>query len=70
MDFCSVSEDEHDEETTEADGELQLITEVWVEPQYGMAINSTPERKHFDGLDFVQLAHAVSRKLLFPSTSF
>ena len=47
-------------ETTEADGELQIITECWIEPQYGTVVNSTPEREHFDGLHFHQLAHAVS----------
>ncbi len=58
----SLSEDDLDVgmDTVEADGELQIITEMWVEPQFGMVVNSTPERKHLDGLDYRQLALAVS----------
>ncbi|XP_071119812.1 KICSTOR complex protein SZT2-like [Haliotis cracherodii] len=45
----SVSEEDMDEmETTEADGELQIVTECWVEPQYGVSVNNTPERTHFN----------------------
>lgn len=58
----SESEEDMDEvqDTVEADGELQIITEVWVEPEWGTVINSTPERKHFDGLMGKELAQAVS----------
>lgn len=48
------------EDTTEADGELQIITECWVEPQYGEIVNSSPQRKHFDGLAYTELPDAVS----------
>ncbi|KAI0211904.1 KICSTOR complex protein SZT2 [Lamellibrachia satsuma] len=55
----SASKDDMEEmETTEADGELQIITECWVEPQCGVIVNSTPERQHFDGLNYIQLAEA------------
>ena len=47
-------------ETAEADGELQVITECWVEPQWGVVVNSTPERKYFDGLSYQEVAQTVS----------
>ena len=66
--FCwsfSASKDDLEEmETTEADGELQIITECWVEPQCGVIVNSSPKLQHFDGLDYRQLAEAVSESLL------
>ncbi|XP_050400458.2 KICSTOR complex protein SZT2 [Patella vulgata] len=55
----SVSEDDIEEmETTEADFELQIVTECWVEPQYGVCVNNTPECKHLDGLKADQMAKA------------
>lgn len=58
---CSVSEEDMDEmDTTEADGEVQIVTECWVEPQFGVCINNTPERLHFERLTSVELAKAVS----------
>ena len=57
----SMSDYELDEmATAEADGELQIATECWVEPQYGLVVNSSPERKQLDSLDFKQLSQAVS----------
>ena len=52
-------------ETAEADGELQLVTECWVEPQYGVITNSTPERRHFDGLEYSDLPKAVSTSYFY-----
>lgn len=57
-----MSEDEIDMyELTEADGDLQIVTECWVEPQYGVVVNSSPERQHWEGLTYKQIARAVSR---------
>ena len=56
----SVDEDVEEEETTEADGELQIITECWLEPQFGEVVSSPPERQHFDNLNYKQLPKAVS----------
>ncbi|KAL8610619.1 hypothetical protein ACOMHN_006338 [Nucella lapillus] len=54
----SVSEEDMDEmETTEADRESQIVTECWVEPQFGVCINNTPERLHFQNLN----CHELSR---------
>jgi hypothetical protein len=47
-------------ELTEADGDLQIVTECWIEPQYGVVINSSPERQHWEGLTYKQIARAVS----------
>lgn len=64
--YCSVSEDEIDMyELTEADGDLQIVTECWVEPQYGVVVNSTPERQHWEGLTYKQIARAVSHFLVY-----
>ncbi|XP_055884389.1 KICSTOR complex protein SZT2-like isoform X4 [Biomphalaria glabrata] len=58
----SLSEDDRDDtETTEADGEVQIVTECWVEPQYGVCCNNTPERQHFNGLTYLDIA-----KTFFP----
>uniref|UniRef100_A0A2C9KFZ7 KICSTOR complex protein SZT2 n=1 Tax=Biomphalaria glabrata TaxID=6526 RepID=A0A2C9KFZ7_BIOGL len=60
--FRSLSEDDRDDtETTEADGEVQIVTECWVEPQYGVCCNNTPERQHFNGLTYLDIA-----KTFFP----
>lgn len=64
--FCSVSEDDIDMyELTEADGDLQIVTECWVEPQYGVVVNSSPERQHWEGLTYKQIARAVSAFLVY-----
>ncbi|XP_076462664.1 KICSTOR complex protein SZT2-like isoform X2 [Babylonia areolata] len=55
----SVSEEDMDEmETTEDDREIQIVTECWVEPQFGVCINNTPERLHFEHLNCVELSRA------------
>lgn len=51
-------------ETTEADGELQIVTECWVEPQHGLSINNTPERTKFNGLTYEQISRTVSTFLI------
>ena len=60
MAFCRISEyDIDDDEAAETEGELQIITECWVEPQMGSVINSTPERAAMDGTNYMQLATGV-----------
>ncbi|GIY29629.1 KICSTOR complex protein SZT2 [Caerostris extrusa] len=53
--------EEDDTELTEADGELQLITECWIEPQYGIAI-MPPETEYLNGLKFEELPSAIHQK--------
>ena len=57
--FCRPDTELEEDDLTESDGELQLITECWVEPQMGHVVNSTLERRHLDGLDYSQLAKGV-----------
>ncbi|CAM1294269.1 Uncharacterised protein r2_g361 [Pycnogonum litorale] len=57
----SQSDDDGDDmDAVEADGELQIVTECWVEPQFGFVTNSTPERKYLEGLTYQQIPSAVS----------
>lgn len=53
----SISE-EDDTEVTEADGELQLITECWVEPQHGSTVVAA-KLDYLNGLKFTELPIAV-----------
>ncbi|XP_065351660.1 KICSTOR complex protein SZT2-like isoform X3 [Cloeon dipterum] len=59
----SGSDEECTEEVdpTEPEGELQIITEVWIEPQYGHVIKSPPERAYMDGLSYDQLADELCK---------
>ncbi|CAI9736159.1 Hypothetical predicted protein [Octopus vulgaris] len=53
----SISEDEMEEcELAESDGELQIVTECWVEPQHGLSVNNPLERKHLNGLTYQEIA--------------
>lgn len=56
----SLSDEEEEMEGTEEDGELQIVTECWVEPQHGTCVNNPPERKEFDGLTCHQIPETVS----------
>ncbi|XP_077980912.1 KICSTOR complex protein SZT2-like isoform X2 [Glandiceps talaboti] len=57
----SFTADEVDPEfdTPEADGELQMVTECWIEPQSGIVFNSPEERNYLENLSFKQVAQAV-----------
>ncbi|KFM65400.1 Protein SZT2, partial [Stegodyphus mimosarum] len=56
----SISE-EDDTELTEADGELQLITECWVEPQYGISVLPS-KLNYLNGLTFEEISQAIKQK--------
>ncbi|XP_052774284.1 KICSTOR complex protein SZT2-like isoform X2 [Mya arenaria] len=51
----SLSDEEDEMEGPEEDGELQIITECWVEPQAGTCQNNPPERAHLTGLTCHQI---------------
>ncbi|XP_053393950.1 KICSTOR complex protein SZT2-like isoform X2 [Mercenaria mercenaria] len=51
----SLSDDDEEMESTEDDGILQIIMECWVEPQHGVAVNNTAERKQFEGITCEQI---------------
>ena len=66
MSIFSLSDEEGDEmEPTEADGELQIVTECWIEPQNGISVNNTAEREQFQGLTCYEMANTVSFLLFF-----
>lgn len=54
----SGSEDETDLEP-ETEIELQMITEVWIEPQYGYVTNSPPARSYMESEPYYKLADKV-----------
>lgn len=47
-------------EALEGDSELNLVTEVWVEPQYGRVGPGPESWKHLQGLTYSEIPHAVS----------
>ena len=49
----------------EGDGELQIITECWIEPQHGLVVNCPPERDYMEHLPYHKLADVVSTLNLF-----
>ncbi|ELT88146.1 hypothetical protein CAPTEDRAFT_195376 [Capitella teleta] len=58
----SVSEEDPEFMDAEhAEGELQIITECWVEPQSGVVSDNPPERSFLDGLHFSNIPQATDR---------
>ena len=47
------------------DGEVQLITEVWIEPQTGESSNCSPRSRYLEGLTFDKVPQAVRDRYLF-----
>ena len=59
-----VDESSSDEEMSSdyVDVEQQeLVTECWIEPQYGHVVNSTAERLSIDGASYHEIASRVSK---------
>ncbi|PSN35432.1 Protein SZT2 [Blattella germanica] len=46
----------------ENDGELQIITECWIEPQHGLVVNCPPERDYMENLPYYKLADVKKMK--------
>ncbi|CAH1251154.1 Hypp9011 [Branchiostoma lanceolatum] len=55
----SISTDDDELETTEADGELQIIVECWIEPQCGVVINSPVQQRHLESLEYQDIPQAL-----------
>ncbi|KAJ9595166.1 hypothetical protein L9F63_013524, partial [Diploptera punctata] len=56
---CGSEDDGTDEvevPDAENDGELQIITECWIEPQHGLVVNCPPERDYMEHLPYHKLA--------------
>ncbi|KAL1492858.1 hypothetical protein ABEB36_011037 [Hypothenemus hampei] len=62
-DFLSGS-DEETEPISEMEAELQMITEVWIEPQYGKVVPSDSKMSYFNGKNYCEIAEAI-RKIDF-----
>ncbi|CAN8028214.1 unnamed protein product, partial [Ixodes persulcatus] len=59
----SLSDDEDNEvETAEADGELQLVTECWVEPQCGVVVNCPVSCSYLEGKQYTDIPKALFEK--------
>ncbi|XP_078662696.1 KICSTOR complex protein SZT2-like [Branchiostoma floridae x Branchiostoma belcheri] len=55
----SISTDDDELETTEADGELQIVVECWIEPQCGVVIDSPASQRHLEGLEYQDIPQAL-----------
>lgn len=55
FDFSVRSDNEHSEmESTEADTDALLVTELWIEPQYGFLRTSSDEQQGSTRLDLFE----------------
>ncbi|XP_056646993.1 KICSTOR complex protein SZT2-like isoform X1 [Diorhabda sublineata] len=56
--LCSGSEEDN-EQSTDLEAELQMVTEVWIEPQYGKVVPSNPRITYADNKHYFELADAI-----------
>lgn len=63
----SESEDENEQSASDSEPELQMVTEVWIEPQYGKVIPSNSRIGYIDNKYYFDIADAVSIYCLFRS---
>lgn len=64
--LCSNSEDDE----SDAESELQMVTEVWIEPQYGFVKVGNARIAHLNGKPYYDLADMVSRVFLRALVSY
>ncbi|CAG7825302.1 unnamed protein product [Allacma fusca] len=57
----SNSDDEEEGESESVDdmGELYLVTECWIEPQYGKVVCNDQERQYMDGLEYSEVPKKI-----------
>ena len=62
----SLSDDE-EIDLTEDEGELQLITECWVEPQHGVSYDCSARKEFMEGLNYKEISQSVrnQKKTIF-----
>lgn len=58
------SSDEDVEPDSDLESELQMVTEVWIEPQYGVVRTNNPRISYFNGKTYCDLADVVSNLLI------
>nr|XP_015210692.1 PREDICTED: protein SZT2 isoform X10 [Lepisosteus oculatus] len=67
--FSTDDDNDTEVEAIDLDTELNLVTECWIEPQSGTACSPTLNHKHFLGLTYQEIPHAVfPRDLMCMST--
>lgn len=57
-DNCSGSEEDVDPES-ELDYKLQMVTEVWIEPQYGNVETNSDRIKYMNNIPYYEIAEMV-----------
>lgn len=58
--FSTDDDNDVEVEALEGDSELNLVTEVWVEPQYGRVGPGPESWKHLQDLTYSEIPRAVS----------
>lgn len=58
--FSTDDDNDVEVEALEGDSELNLVTEVWVEPQYGRVGPGAESWKHLRNLTYFEIPRAVS----------
>nr|CAH7745694.1 unnamed protein product [Callosobruchus chinensis] len=51
--------DEDNEQSSESEAELQIVTEVWIEPQYGKVVPNNPRISYIDNKAYYEIADAI-----------
>ncbi|XP_030748432.1 LOW QUALITY PROTEIN: KICSTOR complex protein SZT2-like [Sitophilus oryzae] len=59
-DYYSGSEDDT-EPISDMDAELQLVTEVWIEPQYGTVLPRNSRINYINGKNYYEIADAINQ---------
>ncbi|XP_013863525.1 protein SZT2 [Austrofundulus limnaeus] len=57
--FSTDDDNDTEVEAVDVDTELNLVTECWVEPQSGIVMNCMDQHRHFQGLKYQELPHAI-----------
>ncbi|VEN57127.1 unnamed protein product, partial [Callosobruchus maculatus] len=59
-DIYSGSEEDN-EQSSDSEAELQMVTEVWIEPQYGKVIPNNPRISYIDNKAYYEIADAICK---------
>ncbi|XP_018578793.1 KICSTOR complex protein SZT2 isoform X1 [Anoplophora glabripennis] len=59
-DLYSGSEEEN-EQSSDVESEMQIVTEVWIEPQYGKVLPSNPRISYIDHKHYYEIADVISK---------
>ncbi|CAH1982611.1 unnamed protein product [Acanthoscelides obtectus] len=59
-DIYSGSEEDN-EQSSDSEAELQMVTEVWIEPQYGKVVPNNPRISYIDNKAYYEIADAICK---------